>query len=262
LNGAANVVNGQISVTIAPVNPPADQKNCILNVSADNYQTEEWSFTNVFVASFGSCTAFVTSKGEPVSTLDPDQDIAYGEAGQWGLRRGVNADGTCPPLSYTFTLKDNVASLIYDKSGGQMASFKYVIVWNPVAVDGPNAATAGWSQTRPRFSWGIPNPDPTACTNPADCDFVPALYCVLDDSLSQYGGLNEPPLDSLLPTIPSVAPFTGFNDNNRPQYKPGQKAQMCIAQQGATAFGKVNDVIQILYWHKVIDQADGFTIRD
>jgi len=225
---------------------------CSLAATATNYTptNNPRTFTVYAIPAIG-CTNLVTSPGNDGS-VDPNlPSVANpnGSAGQWGLRRGNNSDGSgCNPANATFTLDttNNVSTLTYDKAaGGATGVFKYTIVWPEVAVD-QSGPTTSWTDFRPKVSWGIDNPDPT--TN----DYVPAVTCA-DDDLSQG--------ELLLPTIPNVAPFNALSPTTYPQYQPGQLARMCVAQQAWTSNGRADDgKIYVIYWDKVVDEGDGHVI--
>jgi hypothetical protein len=180
--------------------------------------------------------------------LDPNDEVPASLDPGWGLRRGPNWDGPTPPcvlVGYIVTLDqtNNILSLIWDKTTGQKAAFKYVVVWPKVKVDG--GATAGWTQKRPNVSWGTTN-TPVAGTN----DYVPALACVGDDLT--FG-------QNLLPIIPNVPPFdAASNPQAQYLYDGTNTAKMCVAQQGFASDGKVGTDIYVIYWDKIVDEADGW----
>ena len=92
---------------------------------------------------------YVTSTG---GVLDPNDEAPASLDTGWGLRRGPNWDGSfpCVLVGYIFTLDqtNNIASLIWDKTTGQNAAFKYVVVWPAVKVDTAGARRAGRRSVR------------------------------------------------------------------------------------------------------------------
>ena len=114
-----------------------------------------------------------SSEGNIDFTFDPDGTNAPSADG-WGLRRGANYDGNgCVLVDYAFTQPTgpySVASLLYDRTTGQAASWKYVITWPASAVDS-TGSTTGWTTARPRVSWGVANPDHA----PGSVDYVPGV---------------------------------------------------------------------------------------
>jgi hypothetical protein len=248
------------NITIAQTDPPVAQ-NCTINVASDQpgYGQTSLTYNNVYGGVLGcdNTSNFDSSNGNVLpNALDPNQDIAFLGDVSWGLRRGPNSVGpppTCVKVNYTFTLgPGNISNLVYDKSSGQSATFKYVVIWKPVDVDQVPNASSGWTIFRPQVSWGIANPQP------GTSDYVPALACVMDEP--DLTTLSAAQVQALLPVIPSVPPFLG---NPNAQYQPGLTAKMCIAQQGVTAIGQdpnyPNDPTKILiqFWDKVIDESDG-----
>ena len=183
-------------------------------------------------------------------------DNAFVGTPDWGLVRGPNANTTsCTLVPYQFTLDliTQVASFTVNDGdkGLQTLAVEYVVLWPAVNPDAAPDATAGWTQRRPKLSWGIANPDPLNPTH-----FVSALACVIDPPT--LSGLTPAQLQALLPIIPNVPEFA-----NSPyaQYQPGQPAKMCIAQQGWTSVGlDGNGNILVQYWDKVIDESDGTII--
>jgi len=218
----------------------------VLTATAASLSVDSTSFS-VFNGVLG-CASTDNFAGN--TALDPDgtQTLFLGTP-DWALRRGPNWDDTtganCVKVDYTvnFDPNTNTASVLWDKSTGQHASFKYVLLWTPVAVN----STTGWTAIQPALSWGVTNP--VIGTS----DYVPALMCKGDD-LTQG--------QAILPTIPNAPPFndaTKYPPAQYPQYQPGQLAKMCIAQQGQTSVGvdgSGNVIVQ--YWDEVIDEADGF----
>ncbi len=206
------------------------------------------------------------------------------DVGKWGLTRGSNKENAgCVAVPYTFVLDilsspQKASFIVPDPQDPpfQKVAVEYVVVWGRVAVDS-TGDDALWTTKRPLLSWGTPA-IPVDGTN----DFVPALACVKDpvdpiEYPNGFASVLQADLDALLPVIPSVPPFSTpqsttcpnciFGNSQYPQYQPGQKAKMCVAQQGWTSAGKPTTgpnagktVLQ--YWHKVIDQADGFMSLD
>ncbi len=183
-------------------------------------------------------------------TVDPDLtyvDLSKATSGDWGLRRGPNMDGnTCTPVNVQLITDGNTAHFIYDKGDPpQQGAFKYTLVWpeQPVDSSGP---TTSWTDNRPQVAW---------VTDMSSAPvYVPALTCV-DDDLTLAD-----PLNALMPDIPAVLPFTALA-GTYPQYAPGQKARMCVAQHGWSSNQKSGGIIQVIYWDKVVDLADGYVIR-
>ena len=228
----------------------------VLTASSGAYTPVNSTAFNIFAAGNLGCTGGATgnanydsSNGKTDLTLDPNPDSAFVGSPGWGLRRGANTDGaSCVNTDYTFTLDtvNKVATLLSDKTTGQSAAFKYVVLWNPVPVD-QTGATTGWTQFRPQVSWGIANPVPNTM------DYIPALSCVSDPP--DLSVLTPAQLLALLPIIPNVAPF---DTNPNSQFQPGATALMCIAQQGFTSVGlDGTGKILVQYWDKVIDESDG-----
>jgi hypothetical protein len=244
--GPTNAVGG--TVTFAHLKFTTTGSACALSASAPNYSPASKSIP-VFAIPAVGCSDLVGSPGND-GTVDPNLPSVANpnaSAGQWGLRRGNNSDGTgCAAVNATFTLDttNKVATLTYDKAaGGPAGVFKYTIVWPEVAVDPITMATASWTDFRPKVSWGTLNA-PVVGTD----DYVPALACA-DDLLSLGEGL--------LPTIPNVAPFNALSPITYPQYQPGQLARMCIAQHAWTSNQLLGGIIQVVYWDKVVDEGDG-----
>lgn len=175
-----------------------------------------------------------------VGTLDPDVIPPLGGF-DWGLLRGLNTDGSCgDDIPFTFTLDTtNRAVTFTEDSLGQHPSVEYIIRWPTVSVDAD-----GWSARQPCVSWGVTNPVFAAdATYVCGGDYVPAIACVADNV---DGGT------AVMPDIPNVAPFAG---NSHTQFQPtsitGNKAKVCVAQQGWTSSGGT-----VQYWTKLIDQSD------
>jgi hypothetical protein len=202
--------------------------------------------------------------------------------GKWSLVRGNNKPTTsaaCQEVPYIFDLNvsstPQVSKFIVPNPSltGQAVAAKYTVVWG--RFDTNVALDNMFTSKRPSFSWGIANPQVRTA------DYVPALPCVLDPDNPDLIGTSTNPgpyypygfasvksedLDKLLPVIPDVQPF---KSSPYPQYQPGQKAKMCIAQQGWTAVGTdytgdplhvdpLSYPIMFQLWSSVIDQADGF----
>ncbi len=216
--------------------------NYVLTASAGSFTPVDSNPFTIFGGNLGCTNDNIFATGNVLSdgtVYDPLLDSAFVGTPGWGLRRAPNTDGSdCILVDYTFTLDpDNrIASLIYDKSAGpppqNHASFEYVIVWPPVSVD-----SNGWAGKQPLLSWGTTSPP----VFPAD--YALGLACVTD-MLSDGS--------AVMPVIPDAAPYNMYPPSS--QYYTGQKAKMCVAQQGWTPVG--GGLIQ--YWTKVIDQADGW----
>jgi hypothetical protein len=199
-----------------------------------------------------------SSLGKGNFTFDPDGNATPTSSG-WGLRRGANKDGLpCVLVDYTFTpptgANGNVASMLFDHSTGQKASWKYLVTWTSIAVDA-GGSTQGWTTFRPFLSWGIDNPNTAA----GSTDFVPALFC-LDDP----GDLTQrtpAQLFALLPTMPNDCavngPFCKANAAHPDIYKladAANPAKMCISQQGfSTGAGNM-----LFPWSEVVDEGDSY----
>jgi hypothetical protein len=259
----------------APANPTTfavtltKAGTCTLTASAPGYFSASATIANVYTGNLG-CDAS-TNKGGDLNPGDLKTYVKKTDQGKWGLVRGNNKDSaSCVVVPYTcevdvfatpqlskFVVPDPLAAPF------QKVAAKYVVVWGRFDVIGD--ASNIWASKRPNVSWGIPNPAA------GSTDFVPALPCVLDpdnpDLASTYpnGFVSVPTadLDKLLPVIPNVAPY---NTNPNLQFQPGQKAKMCIAQQGWTAVGTdaanpldtTTDPVTVQVWTSVIDQGDGF----
>lgn len=273
--------------TSSPVNfSVAFTKNgtCTLTASAPNYTSFTSAAFPVYTGDLG-CDS-TNRKG---GTLNPSALVTYvkkDDQGKWGLIRGNNKEVTdpiCAVVPYVFDLDvmntpQTSKFIVPDFSiTGQKVSVKYTVVWGRFDVVGD--ASNIWASKRPKVSWGIASP--VAGTN----DFVPALPCVLDpdnpDLASTYpngfASVSTADMDKLLPKIPDLPPFSDLynastcancikGNPNYPQYQPGQKAKMCIAQQGWTATGSDAtdpldvsvDPATVQIWTSVIDQGDGY----
>jgi hypothetical protein len=211
--------------------------------------------------------------------LDPGALKSYVKAsdqGKWGLVRGNNKPDSAPCQAVPYIFNLNVTSspqlasfIVPDPAVNlQKVAAEYVVVWGRVAVDA-SGDVSKWTTKRPKLSWGTASAPITGSN-----DYAPALSCVLDpDNPDLTGTGNTYPngfrsvpttdLDKLLPVIPNVEPFITLGTTH-PQYAPGQKAMMCIAQQGWTAVGQDDPLgpTLIQYWTRVIDQADGFMSLD
>jgi hypothetical protein len=127
-----------------------------------------------------------------------------------------------------------------------------VLLWRASAVDSvpvwyPGLTYPGLPYPRVRLGWvkdGSGNPV-----------LVPGLRCKED---------NVDAGMTVMPTVPSIEPFISLA-STYPDYAPGATAKMCVAQEGSTSVG-VDTVVGsptygkalIQYWHKVIDDADGY----
>jgi len=198
-------------------------------------------------------------------SYDPDGTNVPDVTG-WGLRRGANyVASDCVLVNYNFNLAlvgdGTVASLLFDRTTGQAASWKYRVIWpTPIAVDSTNPNT-GWTTIRPRVSWGIDNPD-NAANSP---DFVPALFCLNDPGDLSQRTVQD--LEDLKPTMPNDCGANACNSSSGDDgpfakaylahplvYPLGGKAKMCISGQFFTP-GAGNKVYQVT---EFVDLADGF----
>ena len=207
----------------------------------------------------GTTNNYDSSKGKTDYTYDPDGGNTPSGNG-WGLRRGSNyVTSNCVLVAYNFdppTSGNNyVASLLYDRTTGQAASWKYLVTWpDGIAVD-PSNPTQGWTTFRPWVSWGIDNPSSAS----GSTDFVPALFC-LDDP-GDITQRNAAELLALLPKLPNDCdtngPFCKANAAHPDVYyldDAAHPAKMCVSQQGF-ATGPNNALFP---WTEVVDEADGF----
>ncbi|HVP88144.1 MAG TPA: hypothetical protein VMU79_08710 [Casimicrobiaceae bacterium] len=218
--------------------------NYVLTASSSGYTSVDSTSFTIFGGTLG-CNNNNNFAGN--ANYDPELDINFVGPAGFGMRRGPNWDDStgnnCILVDFTFTPpgNSNIASLLWDKSTGQHASFEYVIVWNPIDVSNVGGPADVWNGYRPNVSWGIDNP--TVGTT----DYVPALMCI-DDDLTQG--------QAILPKIPGVPPYT---TNPNPQYQPGQVAKLCIARQSFTSLGKdPHDSTKTLiqFFDEVVDEAD------
>jgi hypothetical protein len=204
-----------------------------------------------------------SSQGQTEFDFDPDSGNAPSGSG-WGLRRGTNYDGLgCVKVAYTFTPPsgpNNVASMLFDRTTGQAASWKYLITWPSTAVSS-TSPTTGWTTFRPRVSWGIDNPNPAA----GSTDYVPALFCTNDPGDISLRTASQ--LQNLLPNMPDDCALPGVPNNTASDgpfckaafarsdvYPLAGKAKMCVSQQGFTT-GAGNTLFP---WTEVVDQADAY----
>jgi hypothetical protein len=266
---------------------------CSFTATAPNYVDGTATAVAIYTGDLG-CDASNRYAG----TLDPGALVTYVKAsdqGQWGLVRGGNKDTTaCVVVPYTFDLDvfstPQVSKFIVPDPAttGQKVAAKYTVVWGRFNVNG--ALDNMFTAKRPNMSWGIANP--VAGTN----DYVPALPCVLDPDNPDIAGTPAAPnpsklfptgftsvsptdLDRLLPVIPDVPPFSHVYNATTcptcikgnpayPQYQPGVKAKMCVAQQGFTMTGtdfsgdplNVTPAYPMTFqqWTTAIDESDGF----
>jgi Divergent InlB B-repeat domain len=243
IHGTANTdSSGFVVFSTLSSSASQDVSGCILTASATGFPSP--TSNSPFKISIPTGTIGCDPDNNKGGSFDPTTDMAFGPGDPslvYGLIRGPNTDsGPCTLIPYTFTLNpDNTFSFVADK-GDQKVIVEYTVVWAPVAIDPtpgtytPGAGmTAGWTQRRPLFAWGMAAPGPG--------DYVPALACVIDDVTAGLGAL---------PMIPDVDPF---HLNSHTQYLPGTQAAMCVAQHGWTSVGGGN----VLYWTKIID-SDGF----
>jgi hypothetical protein len=176
-------------------------------------------------------------------------DSAFaGTAGDWGLVRGPNTQGTCQAVPFQFFVDlDNNISTYTALKGSQALAVEYVIQWAPVAIassgtDIDGNPAKGWTDGRPKVAWGF-------ATQPPANLFVPALACLADPV--DPGDITP----AVMPTIPAVEPFVSLYANGYTQYQPNTPAGMCIVQHGWTS---KNGMVQ--YWDKVIDLSDSWII--
>ena len=225
---------------------------CNLTFSATDYVSAQVANLKVFKGVL-ACGQYADSLGN-VDTgflFDPDAEDAFVVPGgsAWGLRRGPNRDGSlpCVKVNYSCNIDDvgGIAACSYDKASGQLATFKYVFVFKAKPTD-----SSDWTNYRPQVSWNVPNLD-LATTNFDLPDWVPMLACV-DDTFPSLPTLPT----VLLPTIPSVLPFTNAA-NVHAWYQPGVQALVCAAQLGWTSQGDITTgTVKVQHWIKVIDESD------
>jgi len=199
-----------------------------------------------------------SSLGKSDHQYDPDFSNVPFFAG-WGLRRGANyADSICQLVDVAVTppnASSSIASILFDQTTGQQASWKYLFVWpTSVLLD-----STGWTTFRPWVSWGIPTPDPT----PTAADYVPGLFC-LDEVASvdiTYPGKTTAEaataLQALLPTLPddtsTNGPFYKASQAHPTVYVLGGKAKVCVARSGVLSDGGV-----LFPFAEFLDEADTF----
>ena len=268
-DGKTTTVTGNISKV-----PPTG--SCTLTAAATGYPTQQKTFA-VFTGSL-DCYPNTYTGGELVPGALKTY-VAAADQGKWGLVRGNNKPDSigCQAVPYIFNLDidplkpQQLASFIIPDPlvSGQRVAAEYVVVWGRVAVDAGGDVSL-WTTKRPKLSWGT-----VSAPVPGSNDFAPALSCVLDPDnpdLTAAGNNTYPDgfrsvpttdLDKLLPVIPYVEPFITLGTTH-PQYLPGKKAMMCVAQHGWTAVGQDDPLGPTLvqYWTRVIDQADGFMSLD
>ena len=63
---------------------------------------------------------------------------------------------------------------------------------------------------------------------------------------------------ALLPIIPNVSPFNLGTTQPQYLYDGTKTAKMCVAQQGMASDGKAGTDIFVIYWDKIVDEADGW----
>jgi hypothetical protein len=248
--------------------------SCTLTASAAGYFSSSANIANVYSGDLG-CDDTGRKKG---NLPDPSLIANYVKAdsqGKYDLTRGNNKDdASCAIVPYTLDV-DVLASpqtakfVVPDPSqSGQQVAAKYTIVWGRFDVntnlDNP------FIGKRPNMSWGIASPVI------GTLDYVPALPCVLDPDSPDVAGTGKlyakgfmsvpaADLNKLMPIIPNVYPFNTFGPGNRPQFQTGQRAKMCIAQQGWTMTGTdtpgdplAGSPATFQLWTTAIDLADGF----
>ena len=236
ISGSATTdVNG--TATLTSISSSSAGTNCELTAAAAGFTS---AISNAFDVDQPQGTLSCLT-GNIFGNLNPDAVPPLGPA-DFGLKRGLNTDGTCgPDVPFTFVVDGNTNSAQFtEDSLGQPTSVEYIIRWKTVPVDSDK-----WSAKQPCVSWGVPNPVYGEDLN-GICvgDFVPALACV---SNNVSGGT------AVMPAIPNAYPFNDPVEGSYAQYQPNTPAKVCIAQQGWTSDGSVPGV---QYWHKFIDQAD------
>jgi len=222
------------------------QSNCVITASASGYVSANSQPFNL-TASTGilSCASTGAPDAPPVGNLDPlDPAPPTGNA-DWGMVRGLNADGTCGPQTpFSFNLDPGTQTFTFkEDSLGQQTSVEYVILWGLVNKDAD-----AWSGKQPCVSYGTVGNDPPVFTPDATygCigDYIPAPLC---------NSTNVDAYNAVMPDIPNVEPYASSAFT---QFKPtsvtGLKAKVCVAQQGVTPI----NATQVQYWTKFIDQTD------
>jgi hypothetical protein len=246
----------------------ADAGNCTLTASATGYPTATQTF-KVYsgTVSCANPTNYVSS--DP-GVIDPDYaylDLKAPGVGpqDYGIRRGPNSTSSpaCSEVdvSLEFPNSPYEAHFTYTNPQNQAGSFKYMIVWGEVSVDA-SLDTTGWTNKRPKLAWVE-----DLAGKPV---YVPALTCVDDD-------LSDP--STLMPLLPNVEPFKGTTGtpSNADYYVGdpdaavkagkylaggGNKAKMCVAQHGWMSTNLEGGVIKVIYWTKIVDQADAWAAID
>lgn len=204
------------------------------------------------VPNTGTVNNYDSSLGKLDHQFDPDgSNIPFSDG--WGLRRGTNKDDApCVLVDFAFTPAASgngfVASLLFDQTSGQKASWKYLIVWpDDFPVDSSDP-TKGWTSFRPSVSWGIANP--TAGTT----DFVPALFCTDTVDDVDITTLTGAQLAARLPVIPDDSAISGpFSSSPHAQFKPGQTAKVCIVRNGVATGPNT-----LFPFTEVLDEADTY----
>ena len=250
--------DGSTKFTITINTLPAPPSTCTMTFTALNYNPIPLNNLQVYKGVL-DCGDYDSINGPGDPKYDPDLPSTlsglgssyYGPPG-WGLRRGPNRDGAgCVKVNYSCdldaTATTNLAACTFDKGppdathpNGQLATFKYLFLW------ASRDNTDGWTKFRPQVSWGVTNPATTGPTAYMLPDWVPLLAC-LDGDFPLIGLPT-----TILPVIPSVAPFTDAA-NTRSQYLPnGQTALVCGMQQGWTAVGSG----KLQHWNIIGDESD------
>ena len=226
--------------------------------------TADTAVTATFAAAVGTVDCSTNNYASNNGKVDPDLtyvnlDPSTGAGqGDYGIRRGPNYDdlsgNNCVLVGVQLTKTGNTAHFIYDKTSGQKGSFKYTIVWDEQDVDQSGPAKY-WTNNRPMVAW-VTTDYPALTGDPV---FVPALACV-DDDLSLG--------TTLMPVLPAVEPFIGTAGSASDpanawaaEYTANgtRTAKMCVAQHGWISNLTVGGKIQVIYFDKFVDQADGYS---
>jgi len=227
--------------------------SCTVTASATNYNNSQAILTSFKVLAGTLACDGGTGFSVPQTTppLDPAPGNAFpptdGQTG-WALVRGLDTGGGCGGvlIPYTFSCNDATRTCQFNEDSlGQHPSIEYVILWPKIAVGSDPTA-----DKQPCVAWGVSDPDPGSVAGVCGGDYVPGLGCNTDNV---DGGAT------VMPDIPNLPPFSDFTGSDHPQYQPGQKAKVCIAQHGftsGTSDANGNAVGYLIYWTKVIDQSD------
>jgi len=228
---------------------------CTLGASGGGVSStaDSSSFDLVGPAGTLACDGSPASQASSTPTtppLDPRSKVPPPSDGQtgWALVRGLDTGGGCGGvlIPYTFSCNDATRTCQFNEDSlGQHPSIEYVILWPKIAVGSDPTA-----DKQPCVAWGVSDPDPGSVAGVCGGDYVPGLGCNTDNV---DGGAT------VMPDIPNLPPFSDFTGSDHPQYQPGQKAKVCIAQHGftsGTSDANGNAVGYLIYWTKVIDQSD------